>query len=278
MKKIFTSLVMAAAALTAFAQAPTLYLRGSLPGWNASDCTDEWKFSSEDGEHYTLTVPELSGDFKIATNTWNQYNLGSVSNVELDKEYTLTNNSMSGNINLKDNSATNATIELTLSTLTMKITGQGGVFTYPDLYVVGDLTGWAEPFPADAKMERNDNVYTKKYASFPAGAFKVAADKWAPNFGAENTGDEVAVGTEFTCANNGTDITNPTDLTNVVITFTYNREGASTLLITSDSSVEGIAVEEAAAEYYTIDGVRVANPDKGIYIVRKGDKVSKVIR
>lgn len=48
------------------------------------------------------------------------------------------------------------------------------------------------------------------------------------------------------------------------------------------SAVEGIAVEEsdAPAEYYNLQGIRV-NPDNaapGIYIVRKGSKVSKILR
>ena len=34
---------------------------------------------------------------------------------------------------------------------------------------------------------------------------------------------------------------------------------------------------DAQEEYYTLQGMRVASPDKGIYIVRKGGKVSKVI-
>lgn len=35
--------------------------------------------------------------------------------------------------------------------------------------------------------------------------------------------------------------------------------------------------DNAPAEYYTIEGIRVANPGHGLYIVRKGNKVSKVI-
>ena len=43
------------------------------------------------------------------------------------------------------------------------------------------------------------------------------------------------------------------------------------------SGVDAIVTDNAAAEYYTIDGVRVVNPENGIYIVRQGNKVSKVI-
>lgn len=44
------------------------------------------------------------------------------------------------------------------------------------------------------------------------------------------------------------------------------------------AGVEGVAFDKnVPAEYYTIDGVRVAQPENGIYIVRQGDKVYKII-
>lgn len=53
-------------------------------------------------------------------------------------------------------------------------------------------------------------------------------------------------------------------------TITYNTK--------DDDSVDAIASEEnAPAEYYNLQGVRVANPDNGIYIVRRGSKVSKTV-
>lgn len=45
-----------------------------------------------------------------------------------------------------------------------------------------------------------------------------------------------------------------------------------------ESAVEGIAVDENEAPvYYNLQGVRVANPESGFYIVVKGSKVSKVV-
>lgn len=44
------------------------------------------------------------------------------------------------------------------------------------------------------------------------------------------------------------------------------------------AGVEGVAFDKnVPAEYYTIDGVRVVQPENGIYIVRQGDKVYKMI-
>lgn len=44
--------------------------------------------------------------------------------------------------------------------------------------------------------------------------------------------------------------------------------------------IEGIEIEEnnAPVEYFNLQGVRVANPENGLYIMRQGDKVTKVIK
>jgi len=59
-----------------------------------------------------------------------------------------------------------------------------------------------------------------------------------------------------------------------IFTYKHARIGGK---VTSD--VSGLPVDETAApaEYYTIDGMRVAEPSHGLYIIRRGSKVSKVI-
>ena len=42
-----------------------------------------------------------------------------------------------------------------------------------------------------------------------------------------------------------------------------------------ESGVDNIAADNAPAEYFNLQGVRVANPENGLYIVRQGGKVSK---
>ncbi len=43
------------------------------------------------------------------------------------------------------------------------------------------------------------------------------------------------------------------------------------------SAVNEVSRDDAPEEYYTLQGVKIANPSKGIYIKRKGDKIYKVI-
>ncbi len=47
--------------------------------------------------------------------------------------------------------------------------------------------------------------------------------------------------------------------------------------VNGSSSVSEIAVENAPVEYYNILGVRVENPTSGLYIVRQGKSVKKVV-
>ena len=47
---------------------------------------------------------------------------------------------------------------------------------------------------------------------------------------------------------------------------------------TKQDSIEAIEAETAEAVYYNLQGVRVANPENGIFIKVAGNKVEKVIR
>ena len=49
--------------------------------------------------------------------------------------------------------------------------------------------------------------------------------------------------------------------------------------LTGGAGVEFIGMDnaDAPAEYYNLQGMKVNNPEKGIYIVRQGRKASKVV-
>lgn len=61
---------------------------------------------------------------------------------------------------------------------------------------------------------------------------------------------------------------------------TANRYCLDNLKMSYDASTTGIneinADENAPAEYYNLQGVRVNNPENGLYICRQGNKVSKI--
>lgn len=59
--------------------------------------------------------------------------------------------------------------------------------------------------------------------------------------------------------------------------FTFTAEGQAILSATNtdDNAVEIVTAEDSEAIYYNLNGIRVAHPENGIYIVRKGGKISK---
>ena len=52
---------------------------------------------------------------------------------------------------------------------------------------------------------------------------------------------------------------------------------ANTITISESTAVEGIEVEEGEAVYYNLQGVKVANPENGVFIKVQGNKASKVL-
>lgn len=66
---------------------------------------------------------------------------------------------------------------------------------------------------------------------------------------------------------------NPADDAETLKSAVVNNENGDGGLV----GIEVIEADGAQAEYYTVDGIRVAEPENGLYIVRKGDRTYKVI-
>ena len=68
------------------------------------------------------------------------------------------------------------------------------------------------------------------------------------------------------------------------VTFVVEDNGAGGQILcpvkyelVQGTGVESIEEDETPAEYFTLEGIRVENPAKGIYIRRQGEKVTKVL-
>lgn len=78
----------------------------------------------------------------------------------------------------------------------------------------------------------------------------------------------------------------PAQVLNTIITVTpYNAEGekladraASVMLVNADTTgvIDVTVAGEGEIEYFNLQGVRIANPESGLYIRRQGNQVSKV--
>ena len=259
-----------------------LYIRGGGFGWD--DCTSANQMSTTDGVNYTKSVASLESGFKISDEGYANYNFGSASNVEPGQDYTLTNDEMSGNITTKGGMPiTNAVINFNLTTGVMNITGTMSDATYPEaLYLVGTFNEWVTN-DATYKLTREGDTgkYVINGVNIASGEqLKVCAGSWANNWGSSMEGETLPIGYEFVPAYNGQNFMLGEDLVNATVEFVYNIddiEVASMTVTNGSSGVEGIYGNDGEAEYYNMQGVRVANPENGIYIVKRGSVVTKEV-
>lgn len=74
----------------------------------------------------------------------------------------------------------------------------------------------------------------------------------------------------------GTCIDNKLNATGTFYVYVYLKD--KTFLVTeTPTAIESVEAAGVAAEYYNLQGVKVANPENGIFIKKQGNKVSKVI-
>lgn len=306
MKKFYALALAAAAALTVNAQngAP-LYATGAGTGFPAVWAPgNPAEFVYADGV-YTLDLTNASS-FKISTAkdgedvaaAWDGFNTGILvperpyEEVDLGKPVVLVaGDKDSPNIQTPWEGDYKIVVAGDLSTITMttttpKPTGFAKVYFRGDMNNwgndEGDLDGW------EFKTE-DGIVYTFVCAegqSIPADtSFKIADGSWNKiNLGgyAEGGSNEpMELDTDYQLAQGGNDnlslaeewegscVVNLTDVNNPSVIFNSEKEIAG---------VEGIETEvnNAPAVYYNLQGVRVANAENGLFIVKKGNKVSKV--
>lgn len=165
------------------------------------------------------------------------------------------------------------------------------------LFFRGDINGWESGAEWELKYLGN-NVYKFECAEgqqiLPGEGWKIATDPWDDryNYGSSEeilfSDAEVTIENEFQCAGSSPNTT-LTEEWNGVAYFQIGEPGAPAMFVISNDKelacpwevgigIEGVTVENnSVAAYYTIDGVRVANPENGLYIVVKDGKASKVL-
>jgi hypothetical protein len=181
MKKFYFFIVALFAMIAANAENPTLYLRGGINNWGTGDT---YKFVENDGV-YTLTLDELSGEFKIAEEDWTQPNYGGASDIEIGTTYTLTESG--SNCTLKESAIADATITFTLATKELVVTGAAAEKNY-ELYLRGVFNDFAAS--DEYKFTTSDyKVYTlalDKLSHATESGFQIADDTWAVRYNVQN--------------------------------------------------------------------------------------------
>lgn len=290
MKKFYA--LAAAAALAFGASAQSLYFLGSGQGlsWDADKAME---VKLENGE-YKVTIADLT-EFKMSTTagtTWDEFNPGALfadglsDKANLGKALALTQDSGPNNGTPWKGEYT-LVIPADLSTLTATTTTPEPV-GFATLYLRGGMNNWNDNLE-DWKMETADGVIywfdCEGATIIPAGTeFKIADADWsAYNFGA---GDAITPFEEplpwLYNGNNGVMSEEYTGTIKCDISNGPRKEAMVTvypeIVDHGTGAVENVEINaNVPAEYFNMQGMRVNNPENGLYIVRRGNNVTKVL-
>ena len=258
-----------------------IYLRGDLNGWN----TDNKLKKNADGI-YELHLANLEKSFKIADASWGEINYGGATNIELNVATKLTNGS-GINCTLKDGSANDVTIlfDLQNETLTIKGESGGNNDNNDDNMGLTRRVYFKNDNLARAATWSTPHVYTwspEAHGKFPGTAMTETSingqQYWVSEWTVDSA-DQHKPGTTFLVFSDGSSTDGSDHKTSDQVYYhnqVYTATGASNEQLSGIAAVE---TDEAAPEYYSIQGTRVAadNLTPGLYIVRRGNKVSKII-
>ncbi|MDE5790756.1 MAG: hypothetical protein K2H96_05965 [Muribaculaceae bacterium] len=309
MKKFYA---FAAAALCAFAanaqDGAPLYATGNatsgLSFWSADEPTE---FTFADGK-YTLEVEGLVA-LKISTakGTWDEFNAGCYG-CAYGKEAGATvalQTPWEANIDAPVEGG-DYTIEVAgdLSTIKMTMTGGDIDPNANNIYLRGDMNGWCNDWIVDNKvvdaesasawmfkpMNEEETIYALVFGEGQAigvgEAFKISNPSWSKNWGGATN---IMAETPTPVSAGGDNMTTEEEITGC-IWLTTDYEGEAYVEVSNDktyvpewaegagSGVASIAADSnVAPKYFNLQGVQVANPENGLFIVVKGNKTSKVL-
>lgn len=285
MKKFYAFAAAVVAALTMNAQT-VVTLAGGYNGWSA---TDNPMTETEAGSGvYELKLDKLTKEFKVVVSetvdeapvqTWYGVEGGAI---KLGEPTVLVTGDAGANITFANgwDAISDAVVKFELSTLTLTVTGNEATVEVS----YGIHGSFIDPNWATTDLEKaGDNLWVKTF-TFEAeavGEFGIKQMDDAGNqlgwFAATAEGivieDEIE---DIEIVANGKNL-------NVALpagtwTFTFDAEALTLSVTAGEAGIDSVIAEENAAPvYYNLQGVKVANPENGIYVVRQGNKVSKVL-
>lgn len=261
---------------------PSIYLRGNVNNW---DVSDEYKFTETETEGiYELANVKLQGYFKIADANWSFVNVGSGdgSSLKIGQANYLVNGGDSKNMSLT------GTYQCSLITLDMSgdnpvvtITGEAvgsgivlacaknnwGTETESD-DIVWEFEDYGKGFYS---LENNLQSTTGEFnININGVAYGIAGTatttiEYEESYVLTTDAQKIALPEETAAASFEVNITDSGEISLVV----YEGEFSSVTSTFADTT--------APAEYYNLQGVKVARPENGIFIKKQGSKITKVV-
>lgn len=284
MKKIFTLLAAALSAAATVSAADVWSMPGSYNGWSLENNI----LTEADGK-FTLHLDKLEGEFKFVkydfdgAHNWDNEWGGNGSPITPGTAYVATFKGSNLSIAGKSPILEDVTVTLTPGDNSLSVLIQAvRVIEQGDLwYLVGDAPlNWDMP-TTNMFTKGEGNVYTFSLTGEITQTFKfVKNGSWANSYTTEGT---IELNKDYTVAapKDPADNMSPAEgpWVNPVFTLIDNGDAGITFKVTaSGAGVEAVEADDANAPvlYYNLQGQRVANPDKGLYIRVQGEKATKV--
>lgn len=281
MKKFF---LLAAAAVALTASAEDFYMIGTnVNGHKWATGEADCKFTNKGDGIYEWNGEFLGTGFKMNNGGWDNpdFNFGSNGeNLVVGEAYWYGVGGTTGNIAFSDcTGIKNPKVVLDLNEGTIVVTGdKDGAYEW---FFTGDFNDWNITDLKMTETEAGSGIFKIANVTLPeAGEFKVAQTGWASQYGspeeapAEITPDALSAvlglvgptnACPFTLEPGAYDVT--WDLNETTVTFAPAGQDA----------VAGVAVENVAPVYYNLQGVKVANPNNGVFVKVVGNKATKVV-
>lgn len=285
MKKALLFLAGLAVSASAFAGVDKLYGVGQIEGWGnfASGAVGQELTKTSDG------VFTWSGEvtktayiaFASELGDWNTLNSHRFSPATKDAPMVVGDNAMVANVDTSWKLLPgNYSMTIDTNKMICTLSEQGSVELVYTYDIHGQLDGLGDSDWQDyALTAENDDLWTGTFTpSVSGGYFGVRqlcngsqSDWYAAgvSFDEDNSSYVLAGDPEGNCT-----LDFPA---NTQLTFSF-VPSTQKLTISAATAIAGVEIEAAPAEYFNMQGVRVAEPAHGLYIVRQGSKVSKVVR
>lgn len=245
-----------------------LNIPGEFNNWNPTGVA----FSADGIASIVLT--DVAGDFKVKL--WNGQDvwLSNGQTLTLGQTYVLNDNIDPG-MQLPADAQTGS-VRMTFNAKTNELLVEAAVIDYSKYYVnfVGDFNNWE----ANGVQPNENGIATDRVSNIGAAGFKVKV--WTGEVDIYySTGAEVAVGQWFKISGDeSATMKLPETLQTGTVDLSFNVKTGELRVDGVTDAVESIVIDnDAAPEYFNLQGMRVANPERGgLYIMRQGSKTSKI--
>lgn len=269
-----------------------LYIVGANGAFDAVN-PDEFTYDQANGVYtYDLVDPKWGFKISSAKGGWSEFDGAGFHIDGALKPNTVTpllSGAPAGGANITLTNPGDYTIVVDLVNMTIEARGEVVIQSPETFFVIGQLVAGAWDPAVGVELTKNGHVFEGDvemaggYFSFTEKLSPVAGSAgWGQlgqRYGASTNDYELAANTSAPFMK-GENAFNIVAFTEYPVTVHFVVSFADmTVTISKTTGVEEIAADAAApAEYYNLQGLRVAQPEAGqLYIVKKGDKVSKVL-